>query len=160
MSTHVAWFAVIPPRHGFVGADARRLHQPRDRQALQKQAHEDHAERDGDEERLEIARQNVKIQGRSLEIAEIRFKAGAVTELDVVQAKSLLRDTEASIPRFEANVRQTKNALAILLGILPGEIDGLISGKRIIPKAPPEVVVRAAGSMAPPGSRGSVPSSV
>jgi NodT family efflux transporter outer membrane factor (OMF) lipoprotein len=93
------------------------------------------------EERLEIARQNVKIQGRSLEIAEIRFNAGAVTELDVVQARSLLRDTEASIPRFEANIRQTKNALAILLGILPGEIDGLISGKRIIPKAPPEVVV-------------------
>jgi NodT family efflux transporter outer membrane factor (OMF) lipoprotein len=93
------------------------------------------------EERLEIARQNVKIQGRSLEIAEIRFKAGAVTELDVVQAKSLLRDTEASIPRFEANVRQTKNALAILLGKLPGEVDGMISGEKIIPQAPPEVVV-------------------
>ena len=93
------------------------------------------------EERLEIARQNVTIQARSLQIAEIRFKAGAVTELDVVQAKSLLRDTEASIPRFEANIRQTKNALAILLGKLPGEIDGLISGNKIIPKAPPEVVV-------------------
>ena len=93
------------------------------------------------EERLEIARQNVKIQGRSLQIADIRFKAGAVTELDVVQAKSLLRDTEASIPRFEANVRQTKNALAILLGKLPGEVDGMISGDKIIPEAPPEVVV-------------------
>ncbi len=93
------------------------------------------------EERLEIARQNVKIQERSLQIAEIRFKAGAVTELDVVQARSLLKDTEASIPRFEANIRQVKNALAILLGKLPGEIDGMISGKRIIPKAPPEVVV-------------------
>ncbi|MGD9175170.1 MAG: TolC family protein, partial [Desulfobacterales bacterium] len=63
------------------------------------------------EERLEIARENVKIQQRSLEIAEIRFKAGAVTELDVVQAKSLLRNTEAFIPRFEAGIRQAKNAL-------------------------------------------------
>ena len=93
------------------------------------------------EERLEIARQNVEIQERSLEIAEIRFKAGAVTELDVVQAKSLLRDTQATIPRFEASIRQTKNALAILLGKLPGEIDGLLTGNKIIPKAPPEVVV-------------------
>jgi NodT family efflux transporter outer membrane factor (OMF) lipoprotein len=93
------------------------------------------------EERLEIARQNVEIQARSLEIAEIRFKAGAVTELDVVQAKSLLRDTQATIPRFEASIRQTKNALAILLGKLPGEIDGLLTGNKIIPKAPPEVVV-------------------
>ncbi len=93
------------------------------------------------EERLEIARQNVTIQERSLQIAEIRFKAGAVTELDVVQAKSLLRNTEASIPRFDAAIRQTKNALAILMGKLPGEIDGMISGNKLIPKAPPEVVV-------------------
>ena len=93
------------------------------------------------EERLEIARQNVTIQDRSLQIAEVRFEAGAVTELDVVQARSLLKNTEASIPRFEAGIRQAKNALAILLGKLPGEIDGMISGARLIPKAPPEVVV-------------------
>ena len=93
------------------------------------------------EEQLEIARENVKIQGRSLEIADVRFKAGAVTELDVAQATSLLKNTEASIPRFEARIRQAKNALAILLGKLPGEIDYMISGAKLIPKAPPEVVV-------------------
>ena len=93
------------------------------------------------EERLEIARGNVKIQERSLDIAEVRFKAGAVTELDVAQAKSLLKNTEASIPRFEARIRQTKNALAILLGRLPGQIDHLIGGAKLIPKAPLEIVV-------------------
>ncbi|MGD2037844.1 MAG: TolC family protein [Desulfobacterales bacterium] len=93
------------------------------------------------EERLEIARENVKIQARSLEIAEIRFKAGAVTELDVAQAKSLLRNTEASVPRYEAGIRQAKNSLAILLGKLPGEIDYMIGGARRIPKAPPAIVV-------------------
>ena len=93
------------------------------------------------EERLEIARENVKIQQRSLQIAEIRFKAGAVTELDVVQARSLLKNTEASIPRFAANIRQAKNGLAVLLGKLPGEIDTLLSGARRIPHAPSEVVV-------------------
>jgi NodT family efflux transporter outer membrane factor (OMF) lipoprotein len=93
------------------------------------------------EERLEIARQNVKIQARSLEIAEIRFKAGAVTELDVVQAKSLLRNTEALVPRFEAVIRQAKNALAILLGKLPGEIDYMIGGAKRIPETPPTIVV-------------------
>jgi NodT family efflux transporter outer membrane factor (OMF) lipoprotein len=93
------------------------------------------------EERLEIARHNVKIQRRSLEIAEIRFKAGAVTELDVAQAKSLLKSTEALVPRFEAVIRQAKNALAILLGKLPGEIDYMIGGAKRIPKAPPAIVV-------------------
>ncbi|MGW8300905.1 MAG: efflux transporter outer membrane subunit [Desulfobacterales bacterium] len=93
------------------------------------------------EERFEIARENVKIQKRSLEIAEVRFKAGAVTELDVAQAKSLLKNTESLIPLFEARIRQTKNALAILLGRLPGQIDHLIGGAKLIPKAPPEIVV-------------------
>jgi NodT family efflux transporter outer membrane factor (OMF) lipoprotein len=93
------------------------------------------------EERLEIARENVKIQQRSLQIAEIRFRAGAVTELDVVQARSLLKNTEAFIPRFEADIRQAKNALAVLLGKLPGEIDHILSGAGRIPHAPPEVVV-------------------
>jgi NodT family efflux transporter outer membrane factor (OMF) lipoprotein len=93
------------------------------------------------EERLEIARENVKIQQRSLDIAEIRFKAGAVTELDVAQAKSLLRNTEALIPRFEAGIRQAKNALAVLLGKLPGEIDHMLGSAKRIPKAPPEIVI-------------------
>jgi len=93
------------------------------------------------EEQLEIARENVKIQGRSLEIADVRFKAGAVTELDVTQARSLLKNTESTIPRFEASIRQAKNALAILLGKLPGEIDHMIGGAKLIPKTPPEVVV-------------------
>jgi len=93
------------------------------------------------EERLDIARENVKIQQRSLEIAEIRFKAGAVTELDVAQARSLLSNTEAFVPRFEGAIRQAKNALAVLLGKLPGEIDHLIGGAKRIPKAPPEIVV-------------------
>ena len=93
------------------------------------------------EERLAVARQNVVIQKRSLEIAEVRFKAGAVTELDVTQAKALLRSTESTIPGFETDVRQAKNALAILLGKLPGEIDAMLGGPGLIPAAPSEVAV-------------------
>jgi NodT family efflux transporter outer membrane factor (OMF) lipoprotein len=93
------------------------------------------------EERLAVARQNVVIQKRSFEIANVRFKAGAVTELDVTQAKSLLRSTEATIPGFETDVRQAKNALAILLGKLPGDIDAMLGGPGLIPEVPTEVAV-------------------
>jgi NodT family efflux transporter outer membrane factor (OMF) lipoprotein len=79
------------------------------------------------EERLAVARENVAIQERSLQIADVRFEAGIVSELDVQQAKALLRNTEASIPRLEADLRQAKNALAILLGKLPGEIDDTLA---------------------------------
>ena len=93
------------------------------------------------EVRLQVARQNVKIQKRSLEIADVRFKAGAVTELDVTQARALLRSTEALIPEFETNIRRAKNALATLLGKLPGEIDAMLGGPGLIPEVPAEVAV-------------------
>lgn len=93
------------------------------------------------EERLGVTRQNVEIQKKSLNIAEVRFKAGAVTELDVSQARALLSATQSSIPRFETEIRQAKNALAILLGKLPGEIDAMLVGSGLIPKIPAEVAV-------------------
>lgn len=93
------------------------------------------------EERLAVAVENVRIQKRSLEIAEVRFKAGAVTELDVSQARALLRSTEATIPTLESDLRRVKNALAILLGNLPGEIDDMLGPAGQIPAVPPEVAV-------------------
>jgi NodT family efflux transporter outer membrane factor (OMF) lipoprotein len=91
--------------------------------------------------RLEIAHRNVEIQQRSLQIAEARFEAGAVTELDVAQAKSLLHDTEALIPSLQIGLRQTKNALAILLGLVPSEIDEILGEPRPLPTIKPEVAV-------------------
>jgi len=61
-------------------------------------------------------RENVKIQRRSLEIAEARFEGGAVTELDVQQAKALLTSTQSLIPRFESDIRQL-NAQTSFLGV-------------------------------------------
>ena len=73
------------------------------------------------ETRLAIARENVSLQERSLQIARVRFEAGDVTELDVAQARSLLAETQASVPRLENQLRQAKNALAVLLGLLPAK---------------------------------------
>jgi len=93
------------------------------------------------EERLSIARENVKIQERSLQIAEVRFRGGDVSELDVSQATALLRETQALIPRIQADLRQSKNGLSILLGILPGESEALLVGTKGIPTVPAEVAV-------------------
>ncbi len=93
------------------------------------------------EERLKIARENVRIQQRSLQIAEARFEGGDVTELDVQQARALLGDTQALIPRLQASLRQAKNGLAILLGTLPGKVDQILGQPKPIPTVPAEVAV-------------------
>jgi NodT family efflux transporter outer membrane factor (OMF) lipoprotein len=93
------------------------------------------------EERLVVARENVKIQERSLQMAQARFEGGDVSELDVTQALALLKDTQSLIPRQESQLRQAKNALAILLGMLPGEIQNMLNGPELIPAVPVEVAV-------------------
>lgn len=93
------------------------------------------------EEQLKIARENVAIQKRSLRIAEVRYQGGDVFELDVTQARSLLRTTEAVIPRLTASIRQAKNALAVLAGKLPGELDALIEGEDSLPAIPGQMAL-------------------
>ncbi len=93
------------------------------------------------EARLEITRNNAALQARSLEIATVRFEGGDVTELDVAQARTLLANTQAAIPRLESILQRSKNALALLLGLFPAEVDAMLKGTSGIPSAPPEVAV-------------------
>jgi NodT family efflux transporter outer membrane factor (OMF) lipoprotein len=93
------------------------------------------------EERLVVARENTEIQRKSFRLAEDRFKEGAVTKLDALQSRALLRTTEAEIPVYQTDIRRAKNALAILLGKLPGEIDAMIGAQGRLPQMPSEAEV-------------------
>ena len=93
------------------------------------------------QERLRLARGNVKIQQRSLQIADVRFRNGVVTELDVQQARALLNDTQALIPQLSASLRQAKNALSILLGMPPSDLKEMLGPASSIPTAATEVAV-------------------
>lgn len=93
------------------------------------------------EQRLEFARSNVVIQQRSLKIAEVRFKEGATSELDVQQARSLLRNTQSLIPVLETSVRQAKHGLSVLMGIPPSNLAEFLEGPSDIPKAPTQVAI-------------------
>ncbi|MDH3719652.1 MAG: TolC family protein, partial [Planctomycetota bacterium] len=91
------------------------------------------------EERLLLARSNVVTQQRALRIADVKFQNGAVTELDVQQAKAILGNTEAAVPLLESRLRQSQNALAVLLGLTPQDLSDLLKGAAPIPAAPSEV---------------------
>ncbi len=90
------------------------------------------------QKRIEYARANVAIQRETVRIAELRFKAGTTGTLDVRQAKSILAQTEAQIPELEISARQSANALCVLLGIPPIDLEAKL-GQAPIPKAPEEV---------------------
>ena len=92
------------------------------------------------QQRLDYATKNVEIQKGSLAIVEAKEDAGAVTYLDVTQARATLKNTEQLVPLYQAQIRAANNQLCVLLGVPVRDLsDELGSGN--IPLAPPEVAV-------------------
>jgi NodT family efflux transporter outer membrane factor (OMF) lipoprotein len=88
------------------------------------------------QERLRIARENVVLQGEALNIATIRFQLGATSERDVMQAKTQLEATMATVPKLENLIAKAKNALSVLLGKEPSDLSEILGEKMAIPVCP------------------------
>lgn len=95
------------------------------------------------QERLEFARANVALQAETLALTETRFRAGAVSELDVSTARATLANTQALIPELENSLTQTKLALCILLGRTPSDLDAELAppdgALARVPEAPAQI---------------------
>ena len=74
------------------------------------------------QQRIEVARTNLVLQMETYDILKSRFDSGIGDELAVNQSKYLLDQTRAAIPPLMAQEEQLKNALAILVGRVPGEL--------------------------------------
>jgi NodT family efflux transporter outer membrane factor (OMF) lipoprotein len=90
---------------------------------------------------IQVVRENIAIQRMSLQLTESRYKAGEVSLLDVAEAKTMLAETEAMLPSYIIALQTSKDALALLLGLTPAEIDPLIKKKTGIPQAPEHLLV-------------------
>jgi NodT family efflux transporter outer membrane factor (OMF) lipoprotein len=93
------------------------------------------------EEQLRLARDSVTIQRRSYDITELLYRNGENSELDALQARTLLLSTEATIPGLETSLRQIKNTLSVLLGMAPTNIEDLLEGEGPLPAVPAEIFV-------------------
>jgi NodT family efflux transporter outer membrane factor (OMF) lipoprotein len=87
------------------------------------------------EERIRVAEQNAQTQRESHRLATVQFNSGESDELDMRQAATLLGQTEAQIPHLQNTLNQTKNGLAVLLGVTPDEVDHQLAGPSHIPVA-------------------------
>jgi len=89
------------------------------------------------ERQIEIARENAQLQKRSLEITTKLFESGQSAELDVQQARTQYLATIATIPDFEASLRQVENGLSVLLGRSPGQLPELEQAATELPELNP-----------------------
>ena len=93
------------------------------------------------QERIDLAQKNAALQQRSLQLVILQFEAGTVTELDVLQAKTLLSSTLATIPNLTASLNSFKNGLAVLLGMLPEEMNAEVLPAGDIPLLSTKIAV-------------------
>src|SRR5262249_35587091 len=75
------------------------------------------------QQRIKIARDNVRIQEGLLAVAEKQQKVGTVTDLDVAQLRTLLEQTRSTIPALRITQGQANDTLCILLGIPPHDLE-------------------------------------
>ncbi|MBN8443075.1 MAG: efflux transporter outer membrane subunit [Thauera sp.] len=81
------------------------------------------------QQRLAIARDNLAIAERVLKIVEARFRNGAASALDVSRQRTTVLTQRAAIEPLVVSERQTRTALALLLGRTPQ--DAAIATERL-----------------------------
>jgi NodT family efflux transporter outer membrane factor (OMF) lipoprotein len=94
------------------------------------------------QEELVVARSNADIQRRSLGIASKRSDEGAVTAVDPAQSATLMYNTEAQIPTFQALIDAQAATLSTLLGVPPRRVEELLGDSpQRVPTPPRQVAM-------------------
>lgn len=89
------------------------------------------------DKQLEITQRTADSRRGTLELFELRFQNGIISEVDLSQAESEYEDALARLPDIERAIGQTENALSVLLGRNPGPIPrGLPLDALILPAVP------------------------
>lgn len=74
------------------------------------------------DERIRLTTETIKIFRDTMNIIDTRFKEGGASGLEVSQQRTALANAEASLSQMQQQRSITQNALAVLLGIAPAEM--------------------------------------
>ncbi|MEM7755718.1 MAG: efflux transporter outer membrane subunit, partial [Planctomycetota bacterium] len=89
------------------------------------------------DEQLTIARQSLQTRADTVELFELQFSKGVISQLEVAQVRSEFERTAASIPALERDIALLENSLSVLLGRAPGPIQrGRAVGDLAFPPIP------------------------
>ena len=90
--------------------------------------------------RQTVARFNLALQSETLDILTSRSQAGLADELAVEQARYNLERTRATLPGLQGSEDTARNALAVLVGVLPGELAAEQMASAPIPAVSPRIL--------------------
>jgi NodT family efflux transporter outer membrane factor (OMF) lipoprotein len=87
------------------------------------------------QERIELTSRQIEVSIDSLQMAEVRYRAGIVSDIQPLQVKSELDSLKASLPPLEARKNESLYAISVLLGRAPEEIPESWLEMKPIPQA-------------------------
>lgn len=93
--------------------------------------------------RLAIARENLQLQQKTLDLVQSRLTAGLVAERDVAQAATNVETTRSRLPQLEAASATAHNRLAVLLGGTPNSLPAELKEATAMPQLPDAIQVGA-----------------
>ena len=82
---------------------------------------------------MQVLRWNAESQKEIMNIVVSRYDSGLASKLDVAQARSVYYSTKAQIPAMQATIDGYRNAMAVLLGTYPEELDGWLQEGYALP---------------------------
>ena len=85
------------------------------------------------QKRLEIAENNLKAKTEFSDILKSQYEAGLVDDTAVKQSQYELEMIRANIPEISHSIAETMNAIAILTGKIPGELNEKLAKSKALP---------------------------
>ncbi len=102
----------------------------------------------GQQRIIQITEDNLKAQRGALNLAQERASAGLGSDLDVANAAAEVASTSSELPTLHAQVQTYINAIALLLGEAPNQMDAELDTPGPVPPVPPVVPVGLPGDLA------------
>jgi NodT family efflux transporter outer membrane factor (OMF) lipoprotein len=101
----------------------------------------------GTQNRLEIAKRNLRLAEENVELVNARFGSGVATTLDLAQARGQQATIAATLPPLRIQEAELINAIGLLLGDAPRALETELHRTRMLPRVPRKVPVGLPGTL-------------
>jgi NodT family efflux transporter outer membrane factor (OMF) lipoprotein len=101
----------------------------------------------GTQNRLEIAKRNLRLSEQNVDLVNTRFGNGVATTLDLAQARAQQATIAATLPPLRTREAELINAVGLLLGYAPRALERELRKPGAIPRVPRRVPVGLPGTL-------------
>jgi outer membrane protein TolC len=101
----------------------------------------------GTQNRLQIARRNLRLSEQNVDLVTTRFGNGVATTLDLAQARGQQATIAATLPPLRTREAELINAVGLLLGYAPRALESELRKPAAIPRVPRRVPVGLPGTL-------------